>query len=116
MMPCTQSKHPVPEAAKQPQNIGPPPPCLTVRTVFFSLKASFQNGVVYLPNSYSLSRVSKGHSPRSPVACQYAFLQIPVSLFYDLLSTVVSSLVNFGSNCDEWCDLTLMYLDLEFHS
>ena len=34
-----------------------------------------------------LSHLSKGHSPRSPVACQYAFWQIPVSLLYDLLST-----------------------------
>src|SRR4029434_3841584 len=33
------------------------------------------------------SHLSKGHSPRSPVACQYAFWQIPVSLLYDLLST-----------------------------
>src|SRR4029434_2084381 len=59
-----------------------------------------------------LSHLSKGHSPRSPVTCQYAFGQIPVSHLYDLLSTVVSSSVNFGSNSDVWCDLTLMYLDL----
>ncbi len=37
----TQSKQPVPEAAKQPQNIFEPLPCLTVETVFFYLKASF---------------------------------------------------------------------------
>ena len=39
------------EAAKQPQNICEPPPCLTVGTVFFSLKASFSfkqyNNVLY---------------------------------------------------------------------
>ncbi len=31
----------MPEAAKQPPNIFDPPPCLTVGTVYFSLKASF---------------------------------------------------------------------------
>ena len=41
MMPCTHSRHSVPEAAQQPQNITEPPPCLTVGKVFFSLKASF---------------------------------------------------------------------------
>src|SRR4029434_11297652 len=60
-----------------------------------------------------LSHLSKEHSPRSPVACQYAFWQIPVSLFYDLLSTVESSSFHSGSNSDGECDLTLMYVDLE---
>ncbi|XP_061114290.1 cerebral cavernous malformations 2 protein-like isoform X2 [Conger conger] len=35
------SRHPVPDAAKQPQNITKPPPCFTVGTVFFSWYASF---------------------------------------------------------------------------
>lgn len=45
---------------------------------------------------------------------------ISVSLFYDLISTVVFSLAifyitHFGSNSNGWCILTLMYLDLWGH-
>ena len=64
------------------------------------------------------SHLSKGHSPRSfnhYSISQYAFWQIPVSLFYDLLSTVESSSFDFGSNSDGWCDPPLMYLDLGVH-
>ena len=41
MMPFTQSRHRVSEAAKQLQNISEPSPCLTLGTVLFSLKAWF---------------------------------------------------------------------------
>ncbi|CAI9547075.1 unnamed protein product [Staurois parvus] len=40
MMPCTQSRHPVPEAAKQPQNIIEPPPYFTVGTSSTSVNSS----------------------------------------------------------------------------
>ena len=36
MMSCTQSRHPVPEAEKQPHSICEAPPCLTVGVVLFS--------------------------------------------------------------------------------
>uniref|UniRef100_A0A3P9KC47 Ig-like domain-containing protein n=1 Tax=Oryzias latipes TaxID=8090 RepID=A0A3P9KC47_ORYLA len=79
---------------------------LTVKGNIFSIK--------HINNHPKITKLSyKEH-------CQHAFLQIPVSLFYDFLSTVVSSLVvspevHSGSNNDEWCDLTLMYLVLGVH-
>lgn len=40
-----------------------------------------------------LSHLFIGHSPRSFVACQHVVWRIAVWLFYDLFSTMVSSLV-----------------------
>ena len=56
-MPCTRTRLPVPEAAKQPHSIMLPPPCLTVGTVFFGLKAS-----CFLRQTYTTSICPKSSS------------------------------------------------------
>lgn len=102
MVPCTDSSHPVPEAAKQPQNTTEPPPCLTAGQCPFLWKFNFADET--WQKAPVLSNLSKGHSPRSSVACQEAFWQIPVLHFYDFLSTVVPrsspTSVHFSSNSD----------------
>ena len=45
-----------------------------------------------------LSHLSKGHSPRSFVACRHVVWQIPVWFFYDMLFDVGCSSVDFGWN------------------
>ena len=66
-MPCTRTRLPVPEAAKQPHSMMLPPPCLTVGTMFFGLKASpflCQTYTISMcPNSSSL--VSNVHGQTS---------------------------------------------------
>lgn len=72
------------------QNLTEPPPCFPAAPVFFSFYASFLHlrADVTCQTAPVLSHLSKGHSPRSFVAFfQFAFL-----LFYNLLSTVVSSI------------------------
>lgn len=86
IVPCTDSRHPVPDVTKQPQKILAPPPRFTL--VFFSLCASFFASLnielmwpMCCQKAPVLSHLSRGHSPRSFVAGQHAFWQISVSLF-----------------------------------
>ena len=52
-----QSRHPVPEAAKQPQNICEPSPCLTVGTLFFSFSFSVNGTIMYFTKKLYLGLI-----------------------------------------------------------
>lgn len=71
-MPCTDSRYPVPDAAKQHQNITEPPPCFTVDMVFFSLKGRGAN--VSCQKAPVLTHLSKEHSSRK-IPCTLNFLK-----------------------------------------
>uniref|UniRef100_A0A8C7YRB9 non-specific serine/threonine protein kinase n=1 Tax=Oryzias sinensis TaxID=183150 RepID=A0A8C7YRB9_9TELE len=58
-------QHPVPDAAKQPQNRTEAPPCLTVGTVFFS--SSFVSSVPSFPERNNLMRLAQT-IPFTPVS------------------------------------------------
>ena len=119
MIPCTHSRHPVPEAAQQPQNITEPPPCLTVGKVFFSLRLHFvfckHRDDVLHQKALIWSHLSTGHSPRRILTYSGVLWQTPVRLSYVSLSAVGSSWVSYHRTPfhlvdDEWCKLKLSYL------
>lgn len=121
-MPCTDSRHSVPDAAKQPQNITNPPPCFMAGS-FLSLGRFLFAPVniewMCLAKKLKFSLICPGYSPRNFVASHYMYWQISILLFSDFLSLVVYLVnayeVQFGSKNNGWRDLTLMDLDLGDH-
>lgn len=78
IVPWTVSMHLVQDTSMQPQNRTRLPPCFTASSVFFSLKVLFYLSenieLMWLARKLQfLTPLLKGHSPKSIVACRYAF-------------------------------------------
>ncbi len=110
MIPFKQSRHTVPEVAKQPQNIFEPPPCLTRDCVLF-----FEGLVSFSVNSAMMSFTKKLYFC---LICPQYVLPEGLGLSHKLsnssiafLCVCVSSLLGlpFHSDGDEYCELTLLY-------